>query len=176
VDDDFALALLLLDPTSLDHAQLKRLESVGARAAEVHDKLKIAQSSREQSARTRLARRAALREEYFRTRKSSPEIRAAIAMESVDATSAQGDRAGHRKGVAIAALRLPRRRHTLGPRPAHSHHRRRPDDGPLGCADAPALRHSYFRFKYASTFVAMGPTEPTAETSCSFVHPNFAVQ
>jgi hypothetical protein len=33
---------------------------------------------------------------------------------------------------------------------------------PLGCADAPALRHSYFRFKYASTFASCATRAATS--------------
>ncbi len=34
----------------------------------------------------------------------------------------------------------------------------------------------YFRFRYACTFVAADPTEPTAEKSYLFVQPNFSAQ
>ena len=89
--DDVALALLLLAPATIVPEQLDRLVVVSKRGDLVLAKLREAQDKFRQSKQLRAAdaaKRQLLREEYFDTYRSSPEVRAALAMGETDSSVA----------------------------------------------------------------------------------------
>ncbi len=89
--DDVALALLLLAPASIGPEQLDQLVGASKRADLVLAKLREAQHKFQHLKQARAAaaaKRQLLREEYLNTYRSSPEVRAALAMGETDSSVA----------------------------------------------------------------------------------------